>query len=196
MLAQGPFGRPNLAALAGADGQGLVLSMFDSPAQFFTPTVAVLGAQDIQPVRFNDDAQFFVPAITGLNQVIPSFFSDAAVFFTPLIGVEIRPERLDDAAQFPIPSVTVLAPIVVIPERFDDAAVFFEPFVDLKDKFLGVSFFADPAQFFEPTVVISTPEYVYDYPIGNQLGSDYGIRESMTFYKQRLVLGHRYGRHR
>jgi hypothetical protein len=196
VLGQGPLGRPNLAALAGADGLVIAPALFNSTAVFFTPTVVALGTQTIQPLLFTSSAVFFGIALSGANQIVPETFVSHALFFAPTIVYEVTPSLLIEQAQFLVPTVSVQAPQIVAPSLFSDRALFFVPLVDLFDKDVRPARYNDTAFFFPPTVVRVDKEPTYDYPIGRTLGSDYGIRESMTFYKQRLVLGHRYGRRR
>jgi hypothetical protein len=196
VLGQGPFGRPNLAALAGADALVISPALFNSSAVFFAPTVVALGTQTIQPLLFTSSAVFFGISVTGANEIIPETFVSHALFFAPTIVHQVTPDLLVEQARFPVPTVSVQAPQIVTPALFSDSALFFVPLVDLFIKDVKPGLFVDSAQFFQPTVIRVDKEPTYDYPIGRGLDSDYGIRESMTFYKQRLVLGHRYGRRR
>lgn len=196
MLGQGPFGRPNLAALAGEGGTDTAPILFPSHNIFFSPTIAVLSTQNISPIRFVNTGLFLSSAVTGTNQIVAARFTNQNVFFVPRLDIGLSLSRVPSANQFFVPSVTVPAAQNLTPGRFSNVSLFFVPVVDTQLKFVSPGRYVNGNQFFTPNVSLDTVEYVYTYPIGNQLDSDYGIRESMTFYKQRLVLGSRYGRRR
>ena len=199
MLGQGPFGRPNLAAIAGEGGLSLAPALWPSQTQFYAPVVAVLGTQFIAPVLFlNSATAIYQPALTTLNEIRPEKYTNQAQFYAPILTLGITPERFENQSEFYAPFVLVQQPMIIAPGHFENQSQFYEPFVDMQFKFLNVAHFDNTSsnRIWQPRVIVQELEPTYDYPIGNDLGSDYGIRESLTFYKQRLVLGHRYGRRR
>jgi hypothetical protein len=196
MLGQGPFGRPNLAALAGESGTSITPALFGSQGVVYSPIMVNIAAQVVLPLTFTNQSVFHGQSVVVGNNVIPESFINHSLFPVPAIGHELVPLTMPSATKFFAPGITVQATQNVAPQRFTNESLFFAPFVDTELKFILAGHFASIAVFHAPRVTQDLIEIPYTYPIGRQLDSDYGIRQSMTYYKQRLVLGSRYGRRR
>jgi hypothetical protein len=194
MLGQGPFGRPNLAALTGVDSLVVAPALFESQGIIHAPIMVNVSAVNLLPSLVPSATQFYgISIIAGLGQVIPETFINHSSFPVHLIAHELILSTFPSSTSFFAPVVAALPVQNVSPGLFTNTTLFRVPAVDTELKFLSINLFVNSTVFHQPSI---GTEYSYQYPIGSQLDSDYGIREAMTFYKQRLVLGHRYGRRR
>jgi hypothetical protein len=196
MLGQGPFAQPNLAAIPSEGGVVITPALFRAQAIIHTPIMVRLDTHNILPVHFAPPAVFFGQSVSLPNQIVPQTFITLDLVHTPQVGHELELSRFNDVALFFVPTVGVVSAQTLTPGVFVSRDLFHVPLVDTVLKFVDARHFADVALFFRPTIVRAAIEPEYTYPIGTGLESDYGIRSSMTFYKQRLVLGHRYGHRR
>jgi hypothetical protein len=196
MLGQGPLAQPNLAAIPSESGVVITPALFRAEALIHAPIMVRLDTRNIAPVHFAPPAVFFGQSVSMPNQIVPQTFITRDLVHTPLVSHELELSRFNDVALFFVPTVGVVGTQALAPGRFVSQDLFHVPLVDTVLKFVEAKHFADVALFFRPTIVRAAIEPEYTYPIGTGLESDYGIRSSMTFYKQRLVLGHRYGRRR
>jgi hypothetical protein len=196
MLGQGPFGQPNLAALAAEGGISIALSLVPSATVVHTPILMVVMVN--QPILMDlvaSTTSFPALAVTLGGEVIPETVPSSNQFY----GITVE-HQLGFASPFTnenlfyAPTVTAIPNLEITPTLVPSGNTFGVPFVDTAQKLLELLHTQSTTRVHELRVVRIDPPYVYEYPIGRDLESDYGIRASITSYKQRLVLGHRYGR--
>jgi hypothetical protein len=189
MLGQGGIGIPNLAALSISrviPAQTITVGLLDNGlvTSFAPPVLAAQAAQDISPNRFDDSLTdaFYVPVVDQealAGQILVGFFNSGAL------------------AAFPAPIVALEAAQALSLSRFNSGALaqFYQisVFGAVTDLTIGVSHFDNSfeTQIYSPILVSGDVEPKYTYPIGRGLYSDYGIRASMTNYKQRMIIGRR-----
>lgn len=194
MLAQGGLGNPNLAALAGG-GLAVSLELFVNDNIFHFPIMVNLPVVPINiPALFEDPDIFHVPAVVGIaGQIIPESMASQIQFFDLRIDQELIElvGNFQNQNQFYAPTLTFIASQGIAPELVVDPDIFYDPFVDLVDKTLELATITSGNVFWPMTVDPGEKPIVYDYPIGRSLEADYGIRNSMTFYKRRLIIGRR-----
>jgi len=189
MLGHGGLGTPNLAALSGADAGGLFPALFASQSVIYVPIMLELPNVPLFPFLHFNQNNIRAVSITFFGDIIPETFESQNVIFTHLVTFEIVVGGMfTDPDLFFAPTLTMVAnqdisPVLVVA----DPDFFFDPVVDTVDKFVTPFHFNDADVFWGPTVDPGEPPIIYDFPIGHSLYADYAIRNSMTFYKKRVV---------